>query len=62
MTDKGTADKLKGHAKEAAGDLTGDKELKAKGKFDQAVGKAKEFAADAKEKAEELLHEGKKED
>lgn len=35
-------DDLKGRFKEAAGDLTGDKELKGEGKVDQAAGKAKE--------------------
>ena len=35
----GTTDKLKGHAKEAGGDLTGDKDLKNEGKVDRASGK-----------------------
>jgi uncharacterized protein YjbJ (UPF0337 family) len=36
------ADDAKGRVKEAAGDLTGDKDLKREGKVDQAGGKAKE--------------------
>ena len=38
----GTLDKAKGRAKEAAGALTDDKELKAKGKVDQLAGKTKD--------------------
>jgi uncharacterized protein YjbJ (UPF0337 family) len=35
-------DDAKGRVKEAAGDLTGDKDLQREGKVDQAGGKAKE--------------------
>lgn len=42
----GTADDLKGRAKEAAGDLTDDKGLKNEGKVDRAEGRVKD-AADA---------------
>ena len=35
-------DETKGRVKEAAGDLTGDKDLKREGKADQTAGKAKE--------------------
>ena len=38
----GTLDKAKGRAKEAAGVLTGNKTLKAKGKVDQLAGKTKD--------------------
>jgi uncharacterized protein YjbJ (UPF0337 family) len=38
----GTMDKAKGRVKEAAGALTDDKTLKAKGKADQLAGKAKD--------------------
>lgn len=48
-------DKAKGHAKEAAGDLTGNKDLKKQGKADEAAGKAKEFLEDTKDKAEGLV-------
>jgi uncharacterized protein YjbJ (UPF0337 family) len=36
------SDDAKGRVKEAAGDLTGDKDLQREGKVDQAGGKAKE--------------------
>ena len=35
-------DDAKGRVKEAAGDLTGDDEMKREGKLDQATGRAKE--------------------
>jgi len=38
----GTADKVKGKVKEAAGALTDDDELRDEGKLDQAVGKVKD--------------------
>jgi uncharacterized protein YjbJ (UPF0337 family) len=38
----GTTDKIKGRVKEAAGVLTDDETLKAKGKADQLAGKAKD--------------------
>jgi uncharacterized protein YjbJ (UPF0337 family) len=38
----GKTDEVKGRVKEAAGTLVGDKELKEKGKADQAVGKLKQ--------------------
>jgi uncharacterized protein YjbJ (UPF0337 family) len=41
---KGNIDKAKGHAKEAIGDLTGNKKLKAKGKVDVATGNVKNVA------------------
>lgn len=50
MTDKGTTDKIKGKAKEVTGDVTGDDKQKAEGFLDQAIGKVKEVASDAKEK------------
>lgn len=37
----GTADKIKGRVKEAAGDLTGNRRLKNEGRVDQAAGKVK---------------------
>lgn len=45
-------DDLKGRAKEAAGDLTNDDDLKSEGKTDQASGKVKETIDDAKKKLE----------
>lgn len=38
----GKTDELKGRAKEAAGALTGDAQLKREGRVDQAVGKVKQ--------------------
>jgi uncharacterized protein YjbJ (UPF0337 family) len=46
---KGAADKAKGAIKEAAGKLTGDKELQAEGKFDKAKGSAHQAAGDIKD-------------
>lgn len=45
-------DKAKGRAKQAAGDLTGDDELRAEGQADETAGKAKGFLGDLKDKAE----------
>ena len=42
MAGNGTFDKAKGRAKEAAGALTDDDELKREGKMDQAGGEVKE--------------------
>jgi len=41
---KGAAQVMKGRIKEAAGALTGDEELRAKGQTDQAVGHVKQAA------------------
>lgn len=46
-------DKAKGKAKQAAGDLTGDKDLEREGKRDELVGKAKGLIGDLKDKAED---------
>lgn len=56
----GKADEVKGRIKEAAGDLTDDKELKAEGKSDQAAGKIKEKLESAKEWAEDKIDDLKK--
>jgi uncharacterized protein YjbJ (UPF0337 family) len=45
-----------GRIKEAAGDLTGDKDLQREGKIDQASGKAKDAIDDAGEKAKDVLN------
>ena len=47
----GTADKVKGWIKEAAGKVTGDRRTEAEGKTDQAKGEAKDAARDVKETA-----------
>lgn len=53
MSDKGTVDKLKGKAEEIAGTVTGDDKKKTKGLMNQAIGKVKETASDAKEAIED---------
>lgn len=49
-------DQTKGRVKEAAGDLTGDSDLKREGKTDQAAGGLKEKAGDAIDKVKDALH------
>lgn len=51
-------DDLKGRIKEAAGDLTGDKDLQREGKVDQATGKVKEGVERVSDAAKDIL--GKK--
>jgi uncharacterized protein YjbJ (UPF0337 family) len=51
----GTTDKLKGHAKEAAGDLTDDKSLKNEGKVDKTEGSIKDKVDDASDKVKDAL-------
>jgi len=46
---KGAADKAKGAIKEAAGKMTGDKQMRAEGKFDKAKGSAHQAAGDIKD-------------
>jgi uncharacterized protein YjbJ (UPF0337 family) len=48
-------DQAKGRVKEAAGDLTGDRELQREGKADQAAGRIKEKAAEAADKVGEAV-------
>ena len=55
MGGDGTTDKLKGHAKEAGGDLTGDEELKREGKVDRASGTVKDKVGDAADAAKDTL-------
>jgi len=51
----GTFDEMKGRTKEAAGDLTGNQELKDEGKVDRASGKLKNAVGDVADKAKSLL-------
>jgi uncharacterized protein YjbJ (UPF0337 family) len=51
----GTTDKLKGHAKEAGGDITGDDELKNEGKVDRAAGGVKDKVGDAADAAKGVV-------
>jgi uncharacterized protein YjbJ (UPF0337 family) len=53
----GKTDVVKGRIKEAAGVLTGDDKLRAEGKADQAVGKVKDAAVKAIDKAKEAVKE-----
>lgn len=46
---KGAADKAKGAIKDAAGKLTGDKELQREGKMDKAKGDLHNVAGDVKD-------------
>lgn len=46
-------EKVKGQAKEAAGDLTGDEELQREGKRDRIAAGAKETVEQVKDKVEE---------
>jgi uncharacterized protein YjbJ (UPF0337 family) len=50
----------KGRAKEAAGGLTGDKELKREGQTDQAADKVKDGIEKAAEKLKEFLGKDKR--
>jgi uncharacterized protein YjbJ (UPF0337 family) len=48
-------DQAKGKIKQAAGDLTDNKDLKKEGEVDEKAGKVKEFLEDAKDKAEDVV-------
>jgi uncharacterized protein YjbJ (UPF0337 family) len=48
------SDDMKGRAKEAGGDLTGDDSLKREGKVDQASGTVKEKVGDAADKVKDI--------
>ena len=48
-------DDAKGRVKEAAGDLTDDKDLQREGKVDQAAGKTKEAVGDAADKVKDAV-------
>src|SRR5690348_15851608 len=52
---RGTTDDLKGRAKEAVGDMTGDKDLQREGKVDRATGAAKDKVDDAKAWVEDKI-------
>jgi uncharacterized protein YjbJ (UPF0337 family) len=50
-----STDEMKGRVKEAAGDLTDDKDLKREGKVDKVSGKAKDAVDKAGDKAKDAL-------
>jgi len=52
------SDEAKGRVEEAAGDLTGDKDLQREGKVDQAGGRAKTGVEKLTDKVKDLLHKG----
>ena len=51
----GKTDVVKGRIKEAAGALTGNDELRAEGKTDQAIGKVKQVAEKAVDKVKQAV-------
>jgi uncharacterized protein YjbJ (UPF0337 family) len=53
------SDQVKGRAKEAAGTLTGDKDLESEGKADRRAGEAKARLGHAEDKAEEAVDKAK---
>lgn len=53
------SDQVKGHAKEAAGVLTGNKDLESEGKKDRRTGEAEEKIDHAKDKVEEVVDKSK---
>lgn len=54
--DDNKGEELKGRAKEAGGDLTGDKDLQREGKADQASAKVKDTAEDAVDKVKDVFN------
>jgi len=54
---EGKVDEVKGHAKSAWGDLTGDEQTKAEGKIDEAKGKIKQGVADAKDRVDDVVRD-----
>jgi uncharacterized protein YjbJ (UPF0337 family) len=51
----GTFDEVKGRAKEAAGDLTGDDDLRNEGKVDRASGSLKDKLGQVTDKIKDLI-------
>jgi len=51
----GALDNAKGKVKEAAGDLTGDKDLENEGKVDKAAGTVKDKVGDAADAAKDVV-------
>ena len=56
----GAKDKMTGRAKQAAGDLTDDEDLKREGKTDEAAGKAKDAADKVKDGVDDAVDKAKK--
>ena len=53
------SDQAKGRVKEAAGALTGDKDLESEGKADRAAGEIKEKVGIVKDKLEDVVDKAK---
>jgi uncharacterized protein YjbJ (UPF0337 family) len=53
----GDVDSAKGRLKEAAGDLTGDRDLEREGKVDQATGTVKDKVGDVADKVKDALRD-----
>ena len=53
------SDQVKGHAKEAVGSLTGDKDLESEGKADRRGGEAKAKVDKVKDKVEDVIDKAK---
>ena len=62
MDDDGVrnSDDAKGRIKEAAGDLTGDKDLQREGKVDQATGSVKDAVGGIADKVKDVVGGGDK--
>lgn len=52
MSSEGKKDEMKGRAKKAVGEVTGDGELKREGQTDKVAGKAKQAVEKARKKLE----------
>ena len=55
----GEMDQAKGRVKQAAGDLTGDDDLRREGKVDEAAGKVKDKAESLKDKLDDAIDDVK---
>ena len=55
----GQSDQVKGHIKETAGIVTGDKDLEAEGKSDRKIGEAESKVEQAKDKVDEVVDSAK---
>jgi uncharacterized protein YjbJ (UPF0337 family) len=51
----GESDQIKGRIKQAAGDLTDDRDLEREGERDEAAGKVKEKVDDMKDKVDDAI-------
>ena len=55
----GQSDQVKGHLKETAGIITGDKDLEAEGKSDRKIGEAETQVEHAKDKVDDVVEAAK---